>query len=164
MRRLFRKMNFFPRSLDYGENGRQRFFDRENRENSRKWLQSDGLNEVGDKFWRIKKFCGGKWQIKKFWKRKKNILLNFLKRKTTFFFTQSRENSRKSRKFAEMVKSDGLNEVREVRVFNKNCSPAKCADFSVKATFFPGHSIMEKTGVKDFLTESGGRRPALGQT
>ena len=27
MRRLFHKMNFFPRSLDYGENGRQRFFD-----------------------------------------------------------------------------------------------------------------------------------------
>ena len=74
------------------------------------------------------------------------------------------KKSRKSRKFAKMVKSDGLNEVREKSFFNKNCSPAKCADLFVKGTFFPGHSIMEKTGVKDFLTESGGRRPALGQT
>ena len=47
--------------------------------------------------------------------------------------------------------------VQEKSVFNKNCSPAKCADFFVKATFCFGHSIMEKMGVKDFLTKIGYR-------
>ncbi len=78
---------------------------RENRKNSRKMVKSDGLNEVGDEnlIFQNDRLVTATQKIKNK-KIPKNPQIVFVKNTNTHKYPQK---SRKSQKFAKMVKSDG---------------------------------------------------------